>query len=163
MPPFLTPTYYQSHFRPIQWAKYEAFWPFLHPQLTAHAPSSLLDLGIGPAWLESFFLEKGHSFSRIVGVDISESAISPRQDGIDYILSSSFDTPERFDLVVCFDAWHCFPDLDIQKFISPRGLLLVSEPLTYEKQLENLSGNRLIDLVVGEMEKSRVVLMKNFP
>jgi|GEM_PF-1921306 len=154
----LTSHYYSTHYQPIQAAKYAQLWPFLQPFLPAQ-PFSLLDVGIGPAWLEDFLYQKGVVFSRVVGVDVSEKAITPRKKNIDYFLSPSFTTAEKFDVVFCFDAWHCFPQMDLFSFVKKDGWLLVSEPLTYEKQLEKLpTWKRLLDVIVGEMEKSRVVL-----
>ncbi len=156
-----TGEYYAQHYPPIQQAKYTQLWPHIKPFISPHVKQTLLDIGIGPAWFESFLAEKNMSFTRVVGVDVSESSLSARKKGIEYIISSHFDTDEKFDLVICFDAWHCFPEMDLIKFVKPNGLLLVSEPLTFEKQLEKLPAQRLVDVCVGEMEKSRVVVWKN--
>lgn len=155
-----TGEYYAQHYPPIQRAKYEQLWPQIKPFFAPHSKHALLDVGIGPAWLESFLVEKNVSFTRIVGVDVSEASLNMRKKGIEYVISDSFDSNEKFDLVICFDAWHCFPQMDLLKFVKPNGLLLVSEPLTFEKQLEKLSAKRLVDVVVGEMEKSRVVVIR---
>ncbi len=157
----LTSHYYSAHYLPIQTVKYAQIWPLLQPFVFAQ-PVSVLDIGIGPAWLEDFLQQKGVVFSRVLGVDISEKAIASRKKNIEYVISPSFNTTEKFDVVICFDAWHCFPQMDLFSFVKKDGLLLVSEPLTYEKQLDRLSiGKRLLDVVVGEMEKSRVVAVKN--
>ncbi len=156
-----TGEYYTQHYSPIQRAKYAQLWPLIKDLFAFNTKITLLDVGIGPAWLESFLAEKNVSFTRVVGTDVSEAAISPRKKGIVYVIDSHFNSAEKFDLVICFDAWHCFPKMDLMKFVKPNGLLLVSEPLTFEKQLEKLpTGKRLVDVVVGEMEKSRVVLVK---
>jgi 2-polyprenyl-3-methyl-5-hydroxy-6-metoxy-1,4-benzoquinol methylase len=156
-----TGEYYAQHYAPIQHVKYAQLWPQIKPFFTPHSNPTLLDIGIGPAWIESFLAEKNVSFSRVVGVDVSEASLHVRKKGIEYVISPHFDTKEKFDIVICFDAWHCFPELDLKKFLKPNGLLLVSEPLTFEKQLEKLSGKRMVDVCVGEMEKSRAVLVKN--
>lgn len=156
-----TGEYYAQHYPPIQHAKYVQLWPHIKPFFPPHVKHALLDVGIGPAWLESFLAEKNASFTRVVGADVSEAAISPRKKGIEYIINPHFDTAEKFDLVICFDAWHCIPNLNLQKFVKKNGLLIVSEPLTFESQLEKLPAQRLVDVVVGEMEKSRVVVWKN--
>lgn len=158
-----TGEYYAQHYPPIQHAKYAQLWPHIKSFFAPHARTTLLDVGIGPAWLESFLAEKNVSFTRILGVDVSESSLSVRKKGIEYVIDPAFDTDEKFDIVICFDAWHCIPNLNLEKFVKKNGLIIVSEPLTFESQLEKLPANRLVDVVVGEMEKSRVVVWKNFP
>lgn len=158
--PSYTVKYYASHYAPIQHAKYAQLWPQIKPFFDSNKPLTLLDVGIGPAWLEGFLAEKNVSFSRVVGVDISEEAIAPRKEGIEYVLTPNFNSDEKFDVVICFDAWHCFPQMDLKKFVKPNGLFIVSEPLAFETQLEKLSEKRPVDAVVGEMEKSRIVLVK---
>lgn len=161
MPESFTGAYYHSHYAPIQHAKYAQLWPAIQTLLQSLAPQSLLDVGIGPAWLETFFQAQGLHIPKIVGTDVSEEAITPRKEGVEYILPpNTLPAASQFDLVVCFDAWHCFPELDLASFVKPQGLLLVSEPLTYESQLSKLKGKRLVDVVVGEVEKSRVVLVE---
>lgn len=152
--------YYSTHYAPIQQAKYAQLWPHIKPFFPPHARTTLLDIGIGPAWLETFLAEKNVSFTRVVGVDVSENAFVEQKKGIEYVIDPSFDTEEKFDVVICFDAWHCFPTMDLFKFVKKNGLLLVSEPLTFESQLDKLPAQRLLDVVVGEMEKCRAVLTK---
>lgn len=156
-----TGEYYAQHYPPIQQAKYAQLWPHIKPFFPPHVRITLLDIGIGPAWLESFLAEKNVSFTRIVGVDVSDNALVERKKGIEYVISPHFDSEEKFDVVICFDAWHCFPQMNLEKFVKKNGVLIVSEPLTFESQLEKLPAKRLVDVVVGEMEKSRVVVWIN--
>lgn len=160
-----TSEYYACHYAPIQQAKYAQLWPLIKDYFSLSKKTTLLDLGIGPAWLESFLSEKKVSFSRIVGVDISEEAIAPRKKNIEYIISPNFATDEKFDVVICFDAWHCFPLMDLKKFLKRNGLLIVSEPRPFAHLLDAFAKNALLDEWVGDGEKSHVVVMrsKNFP
>lgn len=166
MPKPFTTAYYSTHYPPIQRAKYEQVWPHLAPLLPAPL-SSLLDVGIGPAWFEAFLAEKGVHIPRIVGVDVSEEAITPRKEGIDYLLDPDFHTQEKFDLVVCWDAYHLLKNKNLIDFVKPDGLLLVSEPPAFKEKLEELIARKkpVLDMTVGDVEKSRVGIwrVENFP
>lgn len=155
-----TGEYYAQHYAPIQQAKYAQLWPHIKPFFPSHARITLLDMGIGPAWLESFLAEKNVSFTRILGVDVSENSLSVRKKGIEYVIDPSFDTDEKFDVVICFDAWHCFPTLNVQKFVKKNGVLIVSEPRPFAHLLDVFASRALVDVWVGELEKSRVVVVK---
>lgn len=155
-----TGEYYTQHYPPIQQAKYAQLWPHIKPFFPAHARITLLDIGIGPAWWESFLAEKNVSFTRIVGVDVSENSLSVRKKGIEYVISSSFDTDEKFDIVICFDAWHCFPEMVLTKFVKKNGVLIVSEPRPFAHLLDVFASRALVDMWVGEQEKSRAVAVK---
>lgn len=159
MPQPFTTAYYSTHYRPIQRAKYTQVWPHLVPLLPTPV-ASLLDVGIGPAWWEEFLAEQGMTTPRIVGVDISAEAIAPPRPDITYILDPDFHTQETFDLVVCWDAYHLLKNKNLFDFVKPGGLLLVSEPPAFQKQLWKFIGNGMLNMVVGDIEKSRVVLAK---
>ncbi len=156
--PSFTSEFYARHYAPIQREKYAEVWPLLQPLLSKHAPRTLVDFGVGPAWLETFLEEKGLSFDRVVGVDISEEAISLRKKGIDYRVNTLLSSSEKFDLVIAWDAWHCFPTLRLEDYLSPNGLLLLAEPAPFVSLLEPYVKNALLDVWVGKQERSRVVV-----
>jgi 2-polyprenyl-3-methyl-5-hydroxy-6-metoxy-1,4-benzoquinol methylase len=125
----------------------------------------MLDWGIGYGWWETFLKEQKIRIPRIVGVDVNEEAVQPRLKNVEYILSSHFQLKEKFDLVVCWDSFHCFPQKNLFDTVNQNGLLLVSEPRPFVHLLEKIKkqGTILVDEWVGEREKSRVLLMrKNF-
>lgn len=164
MPPF-TSHYYRDHYRPIQWEKYTQVWPLIHSLLPPCIPS-MLDLGIGYGWWESFLGEKGIVIPRIVGVDIHEDAIAPRREGIEYSLTPRFHSNERFHFVACWDAYHLLGNMNIWEFLQPNGLLLLSEPRPFTHLLDEIPSQYtvLVDAWVGSTEQSRVLLArKNFP
>lgn len=154
-----TGAYYAQHYRPLQRAKYAQAWPHVRPHLP-QGPFSMLDLGIGPAWWEEFLAEQGVVPARIVGMDVSEDAVAPRRGGVEYHLTPAFRTDEKFDVVVCLDAWHCFPQLDVTSFLKPNGLLIVSEPRPFVRVLEGRSKGALVDIWAGDTEKSRFICLE---
>src|SRR3989338_660062 len=74
MPEFFDKIY--DSWKDKQLEKYEEIFPLILPYLIEI--NSVLDLGIGKAWFESFLLSKGIKFPRVLGVDISEEAVSPQ-------------------------------------------------------------------------------------
>mgnify|MGYP001566452679 FL=1 len=159
----LSAAYYRKHYPQIQQAKYEQAWPFLKKHIPRKV-ESLLDIGIGYAWFEVLLKKKKMRLKRIMGVDVDELSIRPPRKNITYILDEDFETEETFDLVICWDAWHCFPKKNLLDWVKPTGLLLVSEPKPFVHVLEQLLTNKkleiLVDEWVGTMEKSRVVLAR---
>ena len=154
-------SYYSQFYFPLQRGKYEQSWPMVKPLLVP-PPTSLLDLGIGPAWYEDFLAEKGIEILRRVGVDVNEHALQQRKAGIEYVLTNSFATPEKFDFVVCWDSWHLFPEKDLFAFAKPGALVLVSEPQSFGEMLATIIQKHtpLVDDWVGDMEKSRLTIFR---
>ena len=146
-----------SSWREKQRQKYAQLYPSLKPFLS---PAPLLDLGIGLGWFEEFLREKGHDFSRTVGFDVSEEAVKPRLEGVEYVLGESFQSEELFDLVVCFDAYHLM-EANPLDFVKPGGLLLVSLPLRWAKRLADFAGQEVLAQgEIGEEEIDRFLLVR---
>lgn len=163
--PSLTSHYYQQHYRPIQWEKYTQGWPLIKTHLPKTIPS-MLDVGIGYGWWEEFLEGKKINAQKIVGVDVDEGAVSPKKKGIEYHLGPKFQTNEKFDWVVCWDAYHLLGKTDLWKWVKPNGLLLVSEPKPFAHLLDSVSkkGELLADEWVGKTEESRFLFArKNSP
>lgn len=161
--PALTAHFYRTHYPEIQQAKYEQSWGFLKNHIPRKV-ESLLDIGIGYAWFEIVLKKKKLRLKRIMGVDVSEDAIYPPRKNITYVIDDDFETEEQFDLVVSWDAWHCFPKKNLVEWVKPMGLLLVSEPPSFAHQLDALVSNKTIEILVdewvGDLEKSRVILAR---
>jgi SAM-dependent methyltransferase len=141
-----------------QRAKYEQAFPQIKPFLSNHL--SCLDYGIGFAWLEEFLQEKGASFSRVVGFDVSEEAVHPKRAGVEYFLSEKFDSKEQFDFVVCFDAYHLTQE-NLLAFVKKDGLLLVSLPLRWKEKLNDFKDETiLVEGEIGIEERDHFLLVK---
>ena len=141
-----------------QWSKYEQVFPQIKPFLSDGM--TFLDYGIGKAWFEDFFRAKEVFFSRVLGYDISEEAVCPRKDGIEYCLSPKLSSREQFDFVVCFDAYHLAEENPLS-FVKPGGLFLVSLPLRWWKTLDDFKGERVLAQgEIGIEEKDYFLLIE---
>ncbi|RLG21417.1 hypothetical protein DRN74_02535 [Candidatus Micrarchaeota archaeon] len=117
---------------------------------------TMLDIGIGPAWLEEYLRKKGYNFKEIVGIDIDESI--KKVKGINYIISSKPALKKTFDFVFCIDALHLV-DYDITAFARREGILVVSVPLRFSDELAKLNKIRvLIKKEIGDKEKDLLVV-----
>ena len=115
-----------ENWKPLQLEKYAQLLPLLKEHVKRDA--SVLDLGIGRAWLETFLQENGFAFPRVVGVEEKEMLAEPRAPGIEYVFTPRFDTAERFDFVAAFDSAHLLPDGDVARFAKQGGVVLLSAP-----------------------------------
>ncbi len=136
----------------------------LLPLLEEHVPqqeASVLDVGIGKAWLEEFMLENGFSFSLVTGVDVSEGAVSPRTPFVDYLILPSCLPQKKFDFVVCFDSAHLLEGQGPWERASPGGTILLSAPLSQKHRVPFPKKARVVaEGVVGEEEESFFRLLK---
>lgn len=153
MKPAFFPQIYDS-WNSKQLQKYRHLFLILKTHVSRNC--SLLDLGIGKAWFEDFLLRKGFQFSKIVGIDVSEDAVSPKKPFIEYLYSSP---KEKFDFVVCFDSFHLLEDKDIRKFLKPKGIALISLPFSKKHLLSSIKGKKLAEGVIGIEEKDWFVLL----
>jgi len=143
--------------REAQLQKYRDLLPVLRRRLMPGA--SLLDVGIGKAWLEEFLASEGFEFAKVVGVDADPAMVEPRRPGIEYRITDDFRTEERFDVVVCFDALHLLREPGrLLGYARPGGLVLAAEPLRLAGQLDAL-GRPADQGVIGSQEKDRFVLV----
>ncbi len=142
-----------------QLQKYEQLFPILKPFLSNE--HRVLDLGIGKAWIEEFLSEKGFKFKKIIGVDISENAVTPKKSNIKYILSKKFNSKEKFDLIICFDSLHLLKNYNLMKLAKPSGIILISLPSRLKEKLVPFkSENILAEGVIGKEEKDFFVLIQ---
>ncbi len=142
--------------RETQCDKYGQLFPQIRAFLPANA--SWLDVGIGKGWLETFLAEKRVRFQRVVGVDISETAIEPKIAWIDYVLDNNFDSVGQFDVVVCWDALHLLKEKNIARFAKKGGLVLVGVSASKSVLLDSIGGTMLAQGRVGVQEQSAFVL-----
>ena len=138
--------------------KYARLFPRLEPLLSPEF--SLLDLGIGQGWFESFLREQGCRFSQVVGFDVQEKAVFPRLEGVGYVIAPRFTSTEKFDFVVCFDAYHLMEQNPLD-FVKVGGLLLVSLPLRWAEKLNDFGQQEIIAQgEIGEEERDRFILIR---
>lgn len=140
--------------------KYEDLYPRIKKYLKSSF--SVIDIGIGPAWLEEFLLKKGIKFKRIVGIDPDSTIIKPKKDYIEYHITEHFETDERFDFLVCFDVLHLIKRPEkLLELLKPNSMALFSVPLRFKEKLdffheyEALEGGE-----VGKEEKDYFMLIK---
>jgi SAM-dependent methyltransferase len=145
--------------REKQLEKYDDLFPRLKPHLKG---GSLLDIGIGKAWLEEFLESKGIKFNEVIGVDADEKMTLPQRNGITYFITDDFETSRKFDLVVCFDTLHLLKDARKLTGYS-QGLALVSLPIRLREKLEVFNGENIIEQgEIGGSEKDYFMLIKVF-
>ncbi|MEM0372639.1 MAG: methyltransferase domain-containing protein [archaeon] len=136
----------------------------LIPRIKKHLQGvrSVIDIGIGPAWIYSSFEENGVFFERIVGVDPDPEIIEPRRHGIDYHVTEWFATNEKFDLLVCFDALHLIAEpLKLLGYVRPAGLALLSVPKRHESLLKQFMSNKVMEKgKIGKDEEDFFILIK---
>lgn len=99
---------------------------------------SVLDIGVGKAWIWEYLEESGYSFESITGVDVSEEATEPEKEYIEYVYTDEFDTGEKFDLVLAFDSVHLIKYAnDLYNFVGNNGYLIQSVPMRYKSHLKS--------------------------
>lgn len=146
--------------KPKQLAKYQQLLPLFKQHL--RPSQTLLDYGIGPGWLEEFFLEHHFSFQRIVGFDVNPLVVNRQVPGVEYVLTKSFDSKETFDVIACFDTIHLVKDpKQLEKHLNPHGLLFLSVPKTFQSKMPTFPKlKKLVEMEIGVEEKSLFQLWK---
>lgn len=145
--------------KPKQMQKFEHLLPFLKMHLKKE--HSVLDLGIGRAWFESFLTDRGFRLGKITGVDINEFLVAPKISWIKYEFSKNFQTQEKYDWVVCLDSLHLFPDKQVLKFLKPKGFALVSLPVSLMHEIPKFSNAIVLhEGFVGVEEKDYFQLLQ---
>jgi SAM-dependent methyltransferase len=143
--------------RQAQEEKYADVLPFVEAQL--RKARTLLDIGIGKAWLEGFLLGKGLKFEKVVGVDVDEEMVEPRLPGVEYVITGDYKPAERFDFVICFDALHLLKEPGrLLGYAKPGCWVLAAEPLKFAGTLKAL-GKPAEQGVIGSQEQDRFVLV----
>ncbi|MBI1974108.1 methyltransferase domain-containing protein [Candidatus Micrarchaeota archaeon] len=140
---------YQS-WRKIQREKYTQLWPRVSEHF--RESFSVLDFGIGKAWFYEFLDEQGFGFARVVGVDNDQKMVEPRRDGVSYIITGDFHTPERFDSIIAFDSLHLARQpAGLEEMLKPGGTILATEPSRFRDSLSLLRQHPFTILDEGEI------------
>jgi len=121
---------------------------------------SVLDIGIGKAWLEEFLEERGVRFREVIGIDADERMTLPQKKGITYFITDDFTTSRKFDLVVCFDTLHLLKEPRRLLGYS-RNLVLISLPMKFKDRLDVFKNQNIVEQgEIGKEEKDYFVLIK---
>jgi len=150
---------YES-WKKLQIPKYKDIFPKIQDYLQNNF--KVLDFGVGKAWFEEFLAERDFVFEKIVGYDISEKAVDPKIDGIEYVIEKKLKTDEKFDFVIAFDSLHKVDDPKvILDYAKEDALILVSTPEKFKKVLEPFKDfEKIIEGEIGEIEKDFFILFK---
>jgi 2-polyprenyl-3-methyl-5-hydroxy-6-metoxy-1,4-benzoquinol methylase len=134
----------------------------LFPRVSKHLKKnySVLDIGVGKAWLEDFLAKKGLKFKEIVGVDADERMTLPQKRSITYFITDDFMTTRKFDFVVCFDTLHLLKEP--RRILGySKNLVLVSLPVAFMPALDQFNDQNIIEQgEIGNEEKDHFVLIK---
>ncbi len=154
--PFSTDIY--ESWRKKQLEKYAGLLPMVRGYLKKDL--SVLDIGIGKAWLEEFLRGKGVVFKEVIGVDVDERMTLPQKKGVTYFITDNFQTNRKFDLVICFDTLHLLKEPRMLLGYS-KSLVLVSLPMKFRGKLDVFRDQDIIaEGGIGDEEKDYFVLIK---
>ncbi len=154
--PFSTDIY--GSWREKQLEKYAELLPMIRGHLKKGF--SVLDIGIGKAWLEEFLGERGVGFKEVIGIDADERMTLPQKKGITYFITDDFKTNRKFDLVICFDTLHLLKEPRRLLGYS-KDLVLVSLPMKFKDRLDVFRDRNILEQgEIGEEEKDYFVLIK---
>lgn len=139
----------------------------LMPRIKKHLVSvcTVIDIGIGPAWIYDAFEEEGVTFETIDGVDPDEKIIEPRHPDVDYHVTTWFATNRRFDLLICFDTLHLIKEpIKLLGYVRPNGFALISVPQRHASLLKQFTVNKNCAVIesgeIGKEEKDSFILIK---
>lgn len=123
---------------------------------------TVLDIGVGEAWLWTWLEEKGHEFQEIKGVDVSKESTEPEKSNINYIYSKDPDIGREFDLVVAFDSIHLINYAEkLPRYTEEDGYILQSLPLKYREKLKRYKDMKVVSKgEIGEEEKDLYLLQE---
>ena len=150
---------YES-WKKLQLAKYQDLFPKIQEHLQNNW--KVLDFGIGKAWFEEYLAERDFVFQKVIGFDVSEKAVSPKKEGIEYILSEKLETDQKFDFVIAFDSLHKVEDpKEILQYAKQDALILISTPDKFRSVLEPFNEfEKLAFGEIGDIEKDFFILFK---
>ncbi|MBI5884557.1 methyltransferase domain-containing protein [archaeon] len=155
---------YARAWKKKQLQKYSGLLPELKELVKG---KTVLDYGIGKAWLWQFLEKKGINAGKVYGIDLNEQAVKPRKKGINYYFSLQDFLKEKrkADLLVLFDAIHLMKKkelLELKKLVKKNGKLLVSVPASKKVLLHNLNwlGRTAWLKEIGLEEKDYCALIK---
>ena len=102
-------------------------------------------------------------FEKVVGFDITEKAIEPKKENIEYIIAEELETEKKFDLIIALDSLHTTQDpVQISKYGKENALILISEPEKFKDTLEKFNSfEKLAEGEIGDIEKDYFILIKN--
>lgn len=156
---FSTKIYEAWHKKQLQ--KYKDIFPRIKRYLKKDM--TVIDIGIGPGWLEEFLRDKGFKFKKIVGVDTDPKIVEPRKWYVEYHITDHFSTDEKFDLLICFDTLHLIkrPKKKLLNMVKPNGFALFSLPLKFKRIFDLFVDQEIIEAgEMGEDEIDYFILIK---
>jgi 2-polyprenyl-3-methyl-5-hydroxy-6-metoxy-1,4-benzoquinol methylase len=142
----------------------------LLPELKKIVPGkTVLDYGIGKAWLWQFLAKKGIKAKEVHGIDLDEEAIKPRKKGIRYYFSlrdfKKKNRGKKVGLLVLFDSMHLLSKKELnelKKIVKKKGVILVSLPESKKGLLHNLNfGRAFWEGKIGKEERDFACLLKH--
>jgi 2-polyprenyl-3-methyl-5-hydroxy-6-metoxy-1,4-benzoquinol methylase len=148
---------YES-WRKKQWEKYEDLFPKIKNHLKREW--TVIDIGIGPGWLEELLWENGFKFRKIVGVEPDKKMVE-RKPYIKYHITQNFRTREKFDFLICFDTVHLIDDpIHLLGLVKKKGHVLFSVPMRFKKKLDFLDVKPIKKGMIGKEEKDYFIFAK---
>jgi len=150
-----------------QASKYEELVPKIEDCF--RSSETVLDIGVGKAWLWTYLMNKGFDFKWIDGVDVSRRATEPELDEINYFyinassqefsINSELER-DTYDLLVAFDSIHLVEyGKELLSLICDGGFLLQAVPLKFQSELKKYEELEVIkEGEIGEEELDRYLL-----
>lgn len=141
----------------------------LLPELKALVSGkTVLDYGLGKAWLWSFLEKKKIKAKEVHGIDLNEEAVKPRKKGIRYYFSlrdfREKNNDKKVDLLVLFDVMHLMKEKELnelKKVVKKKCFILVSLPESKKGLLHNLKlGKVFWEGKIGKEEVDFACLLK---
>ena len=150
---------YES-WKKLQLAKYADIFPKIQEYL--QNDWNVLDFGIGKSWFEQYLAERDFIFQKVIGFDVSEKAVTPRNENIEYIIGDKLETQKKFDFVIAFDSIHKVEDPKIiLNYANPGALILISTPEKFQSVLEPFNDfKKLAHGEIGDIEKDSFILFR---
>ena len=157
-PKFSTKIYEAWHRKQLQ--KYKDVFPRIKKYLKKDM--TVIDIGIGPGWLEEFLKDKGFKFEKIVGVDTDAEITEPRKQYIKYHITDHFSTKEKFDFLICFDTLHLIKKpVELLNMLKPGGFALFSLPLRFKRLFDLFVDQEIVEAgKIGKDEIDYFILIK---
>ncbi|NYZ80177.1 methyltransferase domain-containing protein, partial [Candidatus Micrarchaeota archaeon] len=124
--------------------KYEDLMPRIKKHLTSVC--TVIDIGIGPAWIYDAFEENDVRFAAVDGVDPDPEIIEPRHPDVEYHVTEWFATNRRFDFLICFDTLHLIKEPSkLLGYVRSGGLALISVPQRHASLLKQFMSNKILE------------------
>lgn len=126
---------------------------------------SVIDIGIGPAWIYDFFEKEKIIFRKIIGIDPDSEIIKPKRKNIEYHITDWFASNEKFDFLICFDVMHLVEKpLALLNYVKKNGYALISVPYKHKNLLNHFIDNKNTEVIkegnIGNEEVDYFVFLK---